>query len=405
VALDENDTSQKELGMKSRSEVVIVGASAAGLAVAESLRQRGYRDRVTLVGAEVHTPYDRPPLSKQVLSGEWTPERSQLSTGVALSELGVKLALGQPAIALEANTRTVYTAERHYVADFVIVATGASPRTLPGQSEIAGVHVLRTIDDAVALRKELLSAGRVVVVGDGALGTEIAATAVGLGAHTTVVGTQRLPMLKHLGDTAAQVLADVHREAGVTMLGQAPVTGLVAQDGVVTAVELSTGEQLPADIVVVAAGATPTTQWLESSGLELCDGVVCDSRSAAVQNVYAVGDVARFYHQDLGRWVRLENRTNATEQAVVVAQNVLGADTAYRPVPYFWTDQYAHRIQVHGNADAASEFAIVDGSVAERRFVGCWQHDGQIIGVLGWNMAKQARVRRQQMVSEQSTTM
>jgi NADPH-dependent 2,4-dienoyl-CoA reductase/sulfur reductase-like enzyme len=389
--------------MTSRSGVAIVGASAAGLAVAEALRHGGYDDRVTLIGAEEYLPYDRPPLSKQVLAGTWIPEQAQLASPTALSDLDLEFALGQPAVSLNPDTYTVHTSDREFAAAHIVLATGASPLTLPGQSEISGVHVLRTLDQAAALRKDLLRAGRVVIVGDGVLGTEIAATANSLGAAVTLVGARRLPMMNQLGDTAAQLLADVHAEAGVTVRAHTTVEGLEARDGAVTAVTLGTGETVAADVVVVAVGVTPATQWLASSGLELHDGVVCDSRCRAAEGIYAVGDVARFYHQDLGSWVRLENRTNATEQAAVVADNILGGDTIYRPVPYFWTDQYTHRIQLYGSAAAGAAFTVVDGSLTQRRFVGCWQHNGQITAVLGWNMPKQARIRRQQMATENST--
>lgn len=379
--------------------VLVVGASAAGLATLEALRRKGYQGEVTVLGAESHLPYDRPPLSKQVLSGTWDPQRAQLRPEDALSSLDAEFILGDPATGLDVATRTVRTTSgRDLRADAVVVATGLRPRTLPGQADLTGVHVLRTLDDTAALRADLVGSSRVVVVGDGVLGAEIAATARDMGLAVTMAGPQQAPLARQFGPVVAGLLADLHAERGVRLRLGTAVTGLVGQDGQVAGVSLDTGEVLPADVVVVALGATPVTDWLAGSGLRLDDGLVCDSRCRAAEGIYAVGDVARWHHQTLGALLRLENRTNATEQAVAVAANILGGDQPYTPVPYFWTDQFDTRIQVHGAPSATAEVTIVDGAVADRRFVALYQRDDKVTGVLGWNMAKQARLRRQHLV-------
>lgn len=176
------------------------------------------------------------------------------------------------------------------------------------------------------------------------------------------------------------------------------VVGLTGDQGHVSGVELSTGEVLPADVVVVAIGASPATEWLADSGLELDNGVVCDSRCQAAPGIYAVGDVARWHHEQLGRLIRLENRTNATEQAMAVAGAILGEDRAYEPVPYFWTDQFDAKLQVHGFLPADAEVDVVEGELAARRFVARYRSGGRVTGILGWNMPKQARQRRQEIV-------
>ena len=384
--------------MTAPGSVLVVGASASGLATAEALRRKGYTGRLTVLGAERHLPYDRPPLSKQVLSGSWAPEKSQLRPAEMLHGLDVEFVLGDAAVSLDASARTVRTASgQAFTAENVVVATGLRPRTFPGQDRLSGVHTLRTVDDAQALRHDLTTCTRAVVVGDGVLGAEIAATARGMGVAVTLAGPQHAPLALQVGPLAAGLLADLHAENGVELrLGKA-VTGLVEQDGRVTGVRLETDEVLPADVVVVAFGSTPATEWLQDSGLTLGNGVVCDSRCRAAEGVYATGDVARWHHETLGRMVRLENRTNATEQAIAVARNILGADTAYTPVPYFWTDQFDAKIQVHGTPSADAEVSVVDGDVAGRRFVVRYRRNGEVIGVLGWNMAKQARLARQEI--------
>ncbi|MEV4246208.1 FAD-dependent oxidoreductase [Streptosporangium canum] len=381
------------------SSVLVVGAAAAGLATAEALRRKGYQGGLTVLGAEPHLPYDRPPLSKQVLSGAWEPERARLRPQAALSALDAEFVLADPAVGLDTAARTVHTASgRALRADAVVVATGVRPRMLAGQADLAGVHVLRTLDDVLALRADLLGSSRLVVVGEGVLGAEIAATARGMGLEVTMAGPQPAPMASQIGPSVASLLAELHTERGVRLRLGAGVSHLSGHRGRVTGVCLATGEVLPADVVVVAIGADPVTEWLTGSGLRADNGLVCDSRCRAAEGIYAVGDVARWHHDRLGISMRLENRTNATEQANAVAANILGDDQLYRPVPYFWTDQFDVKIQVHGVLPAGAEVTVVDGDLASRRFVALYRHDGRVTGVLGWNMPKQTRLRRQEVV-------
>ncbi|GAA4213027.1 NAD(P)/FAD-dependent oxidoreductase [Actinocatenispora rupis] len=375
----------------SAGSVLVVGASAAGLATAEALRRKGFTGRLTLLDAEPHRPYDRPPLSKQYLAGDWDADRIRLRT----STVDDALVVGEAAVGLDAATRTVRTATRRTLtADAVVVATGLRPRTLPGRPDLAGVRVLRSLDDATALRAELAAARRVVVVGDGVLAAEIAATARRSGAEVTMAGPQPAPLADQLGPLAAGLLADLHTARGVRLRLGTAVAEVVADRGRATGVRLADGETLPADLVVVAIGALPATDWLAGSGLRIDDGVVCDERCVAAPGIYAAGDVARWYHPGLGRLVRLENRTNATEQGIAVAGAILGADRPYAPVPYMWTDQYDARIQVHGRPAADAEVTVTDGAVADGRFVAVYRHAGRPSAVLGWNMPRQARLRR-----------
>ncbi|MBE1591947.1 NAD(P)/FAD-dependent oxidoreductase [Nonomuraea angiospora] len=377
------------------TDVLIVGASAGGLAVAEALRRKGHQGGLTVLGAEPHPPYDRPPLSKQVLAGTWESERAHLRAETELDKLGATFLLGDPAVRLDPEAREVSAASgRTLRAQAVVLATGLTPSRLPGQDGLAGVHVLRTLDDALALRARLLEGPRLVVVGEGVLGAEVAATARGLGLDVTLVGLGRAVLADQLGDPAAALLTRKHAEHGVRLRLGVAVEGLASESGRVTGVRLASGELLPADAVVVAIGSRPATGWLGDSGLTLRDGVECDSRCRAAGGVYAVGDVASWQHEGLGRRLRLENRTNAVEQAQVVAANILGEDLAYAPVPYFWTDQYDVKLQVHGLPSPEAEVSVVEGDPEQNRFVALYRLDGVVTAVLGWNMAKAARLLR-----------
>lgn len=386
--------------MTAPGRVLVVGASASGLTTAEALRRKGYTGALTVLGDEPHVPYDRPPLSKQVLAGEWEPDRAALRPEDVLAALGAEFVLGDPAVALDPATRTVRTESgRELTADAVVIATGVRARRLPGQDALAGVHVLRTLDDALALRGDLLAGRRLVVVGEGVLGSEIAATGRGLGLDVTLTGPLDAPMALQVGPLVSGVLADLHTERGVRLRLGNGVTGLTDDGaGRVAGVRLGSGETLPADVVVVAIGAIPATEWLADSGLRLDNGVLCDATCRAADGIYAVGDVARWHHEWLGRPVRLENRTNATEQAMAVAAAILGDDRPYAPVPYFWTDQFDAKLQVHGFLPPEAEVEVVEGDLTARRFVARYRLDGVVTGVLGWNMPKQARMRRQEIV-------
>ncbi|QII07374.1 FAD-dependent oxidoreductase [Rhodococcoides fascians A25f] len=385
--------------MNTPADILIVGGSASGLSTVESLRRKEYEGKITVLGGESHAPYDRPPLSKQILSGAWSADKATLRTTDHLEKLNATFIVGDHALSLDSESRTVRTESGRILdADAIVVATGARPRTLSGQEGMKGVHVLRTLDDSLALRTELRPGVKLVVVGEGVLGCEIAATAATMGADVTICGPQPAPMTAQVGPLVADLLAALHAERGIHLRLSSGVDGLTQRDGRVTGVQLSTGETLDADVVVVAIGAVLATEWLDGSGLVLDNGVVCDSRCRAADGIYAVGDIARWKHEKLDKMVRLENRTNATEQAAAVAAVIMGEDEPYVPVPYFWTDQFDVKLQVYGFLPKDADVDIVEGDTAAGRFVARYTTAGTVTGVLGWNMPKQARQHRQDIV-------
>jgi 3-phenylpropionate/trans-cinnamate dioxygenase ferredoxin reductase component len=378
--------------------VVIVGASAAGLTAAEALRRRGYDGTLTLIGDEPHPPYDRPPLSKQILAGTWEQERLVLRNNEALSELGADLLLGRTATGLDAAGRRVLLAGGGAVGyDALVIATGVTPRQLPG-ADLAGAHLLRTLDDALTLRAHLLDRPKVVVVGAGFLGAEVAAVAREMGLEVTLVDPLPVPMHRQFGERIGGLIAQMHRDHGVSLRLGTGVSRFIQAAGRVAAVELADGSVIDADLVVVAVGAAPATGWLTRSGLSLVDGVECDSRCQAASGIYAAGDVASWYNPHFGGRMRLEHRMNATEQGIAVAGNLLGDDLAFAPVPFFWTDQYDTKIQAYGIFSPDAEFQIVSGDPGERRFAAAYGHHGTVTGVLGWNSPREVRRLRQLVI-------
>ena len=367
--------------------VTIVGASLAGLNAAEALRREGFDGPVTLIGAENHLPYDRPPLSKQVLAGDWEPERAALTDPEELEEDGIEARLGVRATALDLDARelTLHTGET-VEFDGLVIATGARCRTMPGTDGISGVHVLRSLDDCLALRADLEAMPqRVVVVGAGFIGAEVAATARGRGLDVTMVEALPTPLSRVLGDEMGEVCAEVHRDHGVdlrTAVGVERISG----DGRVERVTLSDGSTIDADVVVVGIGVIPNTEWLDGSGLEVDDGVVCDASCLAADRVTAAGDVARWPNELFGETMRVEHWDNAAQQGAHAARRLLDAAVGpFTPVPWFWSDQYDRKIQLAGRVRGDDEVRVVTGSVDERRFAAIYGRAGRIVGVLGFN--------------------
>ena len=367
--------------------VTIVGASLAGLNAAEALRRDGFDGPVTLIGAESRLPYDRPPLSKQVLAGDWEPERAALtdSDELASDEIEARLGLRATALDLDARELTLHTGET-VAFDGLVIATGARCRTMPGTEGLGGVHVLRSLDDCLALRGDLEAVPqRVVVVGAGFIGAEVAATARGRGLEVTVVEALPTPLSRVLGDEMGRVCAEVHRDHGVDLRTGVGVDRIEG-DRRVERVALTDGSIIDADVVVVGIGVVPNTEWLDGSGLQVGDGVLCDASCLAAERVTAAGDVARWPNQLFGETMRVEHWDNAAAQGAHAARRLLNPETGpFTPVPWFWSDQYDRKIQLAGRVRPDDEVRVVNGSVEERRFAAVYGRAGRIVGVLGFN--------------------
>jgi len=348
--------------------VAVVGAGLGGLRTCESLRQQGYAGPIVLIGAEKHPPYTRPPLSKEILRSEADPASATLRGADELRALDLDLRLGRSAVGLDADARRITLDDGSTVdANAVVIATGATPRRLPGAA-FEDAHVLRTVDDCLELRSQLADGARVSIVGAGFIGLEVAAAARSRGCAVTVIDVLPEPLARVLPVEVGSAIRRLHEEHGVQFrLGAA----------------VDSDTRLDADVVVVGIGVSPETGWLADSGLTIDDGIVCDSSLQAAPGIWAVGDIARWTKAD-GSTVRVEHWTNATEQPHHVARDIIaGVATPFETVPYFWSDQYDAKLQSLGACGAADEFHIAWGSLDQPKWVALLRSGDRLSGVVG----------------------
>ncbi|MFI8992298.1 NAD(P)/FAD-dependent oxidoreductase [Streptomyces antimycoticus] len=381
--------------------IAVVGTGLAGVRAAEALRTEGYDGHLVLVGEETAQPYDRPPLSKQVLLGKCESQDIALTDEDLCAMLDAEWLLGARATALDPASRALVLADgRSLHADGVVVATGARARTLPGMPQLKGVHTLRTLDDAHRLREDLARPGQIVVVGGGFIGAEVASSARALGHEVTIVEYEQKPLLRQLGPQAAGILCRLHTDHGVALVTGVGVTGLLGEDRV-RAVALADGRFLPADVVVVGVGAVPNTEWLTGSGVTCDNGVLTDEWCrTTVPEVVAAGDVAA-YRCRSGR-LRIEHWTNARDMPVIAAGSLLAtlrgldpkAQPIHDPLPYVWSDQYGVHLQIAGRPGVDDVLELVSGSFDDS-FAAVYRRDDEISGVLAVDSPREfGRLRR-----------
>lgn len=387
--------------------IVVVGASLAGLRAVETLRREGFAGRLTLVGAEPHLPYDRPPLSKEMLAGDWEHEQVVLRK-VPYEELDLELRLGVAATGLDVGTRTVTLASGTELNfDGLVIATGSTPRRLPAQPHLDGVFTLRTIDDCHAIRDRLDAGARVCVIGAGFIGAEVAATCRKRGLEVTVLEALPQPMVRGVGMVLGEVLARLHRNHGVDLRCGVTLESIEGTDRV-EHVRLADGEIIECDVLLVAVGVSPETGWLEGSGLVLDDGVLCDSTLQCAPGIVAAGDVARWPNPAFdGEVMRVEHWTNAAEQGVYVGRRLLAGDgddapEPFAPIPFVWSDQYDVKIQVAGRFSGQDRMEVVSGSLDDNRFVTIFERAGRISGVLGFSEPRRVMQYRRMIVERGS---
>ncbi|MCE2807823.1 MAG: NAD(P)/FAD-dependent oxidoreductase [Actinobacteria bacterium] len=380
------------------STTVIVGASLAGINAARTLRLQGHAGSIIVVDADSERPYDRPPLSKQMLTGEWEPEKILLPAGKEDLDLEFRLGVRAKAVDLGARQITLEGADgtvANTAFDSLVIASGASARRLPDSAGIAGVHVVRTLADSLALRAELEAGpSRVVVIGAGFIGAEVASSCRKRGIEVTLVEAMPLPLERILGAEMGRVCAQVHIENGVDLRLGTGVLQLETEtvDGVekVVGVALTDGTTVATEIVVVGIGVTLNVDWLEGSGLTLDDGVVCDNTLLAAPGVVAAGDIARYPSARFGRMLRVEHWETAIAGGEAAARRLLAeargeTPVVFDPIPWFWSDQYDRKIQLAGRPMPTDTCVVVHGSTDEFRFVALYGDGDRLTGVLGMN--------------------
>lgn len=365
--------------------VLIVGASLAGYATARALRTAGFDGSITLVGDEPERPYDRTPLTKDFLAGRMA--EADLRLEPADEDLQAEWWLGRRAVALDPGTRTVSLDDGSRLsADAVVLATGGRARRMP--QELAGLHTVRTLPDARALRTKLLPGARLVVIGAGFIGAEVAATAHELGLAVTVVEAAAAPLAGPLGVELGSAVADLHTRHGVHLACGVPVAGLTGTDRV-TGVALADGTALPADVVVAGIGSVPAVDWLASSGLADDGGVVCSAVGATdAPGVWSVGDCSAWYDPLRGTHHRTEHWTDARDRPTLLVQAMLGQPVAALRAPYFWSDQYGVKIQFAGRHLGGEEITVEAGRVGGDDLLALYRRDGAVVGVLGMNQPR-----------------
>jgi len=370
--------------------VVIAGGGLAAVRTAEQLRKSGSAGPVTIVSDEHHVPYDRPPLSKDVLQ-----DASKGLGDIALrpaefyAENDITLRLGSAATALDAQARTLTLADGTVLGfDELVIATGLVPRTIPSLPDLAGIRVLRNFGEAMALRELAAEAHRAVVVGAGFIGCEVAASLRRLGVEVVLVEPQPTPLATVLGEQIGELVARLHRAEGVDVRTGTGVSSVRGDDGRVSAVELSDGTVIDADLVVIGIGSRPATGWLTGSGVALDErdgGVLCDEVGAtSAPHVWALGDVAS-WRDASGHQSRVEHWSNVAEQARVLVPVLLGQEKpVLTVVPYFWSDQYDVKIQCLGEPEATDVVHLVDDD--GRKFLAYYSRDGILVGAVGGGM-------------------
>jgi 3-phenylpropionate/trans-cinnamate dioxygenase ferredoxin reductase subunit len=356
---------------------VIVGAGLAGAKAAEALRGSGFDGQISLIGAEEHLPYERPPLSKDYLIGKADRDSVFVHDQTWYRQQDIDLRLGSPASAIDRAARQVRLANGARLPfGKLLLTTGARPRRLAGAT---GVHYLRTLDDSDRLKEILATGSHLAVIGGGWIGLEIAAAARQAGLQVTVVESLELPLLRVLGREMGQVFADLHRSAGVDLRLGVRIEEIISTGGTATGVRLADGTRIGADAVVAGIGATPSTELAEQAGLEIGNGIVT---SAALRtsdpDIFAAGDIASAFHPLLGHHVRVEHWANALKQPAVAAAAMLDQDARYEELPYFYTDQYDLGMEYLGHVDGGYDQIVVRGDLEAREFIAFWLKDGRV---------------------------
>ncbi|MEU1692610.1 NAD(P)/FAD-dependent oxidoreductase [Streptomyces sp. NPDC005774] len=380
--------------------MVVVGGSLGGVRVVQALRDQGYRGRVVLIGAETELPYDRPPLSKELLRSGDGP--NLLITADQLAALDIEVRLGVRATALDSAAKTVTLSSGDELGfSSLVIATGSTPRYFPEWGNFAGVHQLRTFADCAGLREELRPGTRLVIVGAGFIGAEVAYSARQLGVEVVILDNTEAPLAQAIGSFFGDMTRAIHEDAGVELHHGITVVGFEG-DARVRGVRLADGSFIEADTVLVCIGARPAVDWLQGSGLELENGVVCDATLTAAPDVYSIGDVSNFHNMLLDERMRVEHWTNVGEQAAYVAKVIATGKKGdgFGSLPFVWSEQFGIKIEVVGRPRPTDAVRIVEGSREDRQFLAVYERDGREVAAIAFNSPRSMFQLRRRFLAE-----
>jgi NADPH-dependent 2,4-dienoyl-CoA reductase/sulfur reductase-like enzyme len=390
--------------MSRHRKIAVVGASLAGLRSVEFIRRAKFEGELVLIGDEPHLPYDRPPLSKEILRGEWDEDRIALRRK-SYGDLNVELMLGRRAVELRATEREVCLESGETVPyDGMIIATGGRARKLPDQPTLRGIFTLRALDDALAIRAALDAKPRVAVIGAGFIGAEVAASARQLGLDVTMIEALEAPLARTLGPELGRILQRAHESRGVKVLCGRTVERFEGTDRV-TGLTLDDGTTIDAELVIVGIGMTPSVSWLEGSGVVIDDGVRCDETLAtSVPGVVAAGDVANWHNPLFDERMRVEHWTNAVEQARHAVATLLAGPGEAQPfssAPMFWSDQFNIKIQGAGRPRPSDDLTLI-GPTPEEKLLALYARAGRLVGVVAFNQPPKL-IRLRMLIAKRGT--
>lgn len=379
-------------------KAVIIGAGAAGLAAAEALAERGWDGEIVLVGAENYLPYDRPPLSKALLAGTAEFDFVRLCTEEDIARNNINLVLGATATRLDPGAHTVELSTGETLDyDKLVIATGVDARQLPATADIDSAVTLRSFEDSMRFRSEMTEGRRILIVGAGFIGLEVAATAVLKGCQVDVVEPAPGVLYGKFPEVLSERIQQSHLEKGVAFHFGQTVANWHAPEGQLESVTLSDGSELLADAALIGIGTAPATGWLDGSGLDISNGILCGPKGLAARDVYAIGDVSSWYHPLLGENRRVEHRLSAGEQAQVVAAELTGTQAPPLDLPFFWTDQYKEKWQAYGHVDWQADLEITLDDPESNKLVAVLRREGRLEAVIGKNAVKQIMPYRREL--------
>jgi len=382
--------------MKSEAlyDVVIVGGALSGISCAETLRTEGFDGSILIICGENHLPYNRPPLSKQVLLGKWEANQTAIFSAEKFGEWSLNILLGKPATALDMYRKCVWVGQEQYFYRKLVIATGVAPRKLQLAEGLEHTFSLRTIEDVTSISEKIETSSSVAVIGAGVLGCEIASACVQLGREVLIVEKSSAPQIPNSGGFIAAKIFDALHKRNVNMQYDVEIDHLTDRGQALT-LKLSNGNVFNADMLVVAVGSKPNTEWLEGSGLDLSDGVICSDRGEAAPDIFAIGDVANWADEKGVNGRRRENQTSAIEQGIAVGRYLVTGEVPKQTRSFFWSEILGNKILIIGILHPDRDrLRMLQGNLEDDKFIIATEVDGRFSGILSWNMPKEFREAR-----------